>query len=112
MWPKNQMNWTERRAQNWESMILELCVTGMACQTRLLLHGIYEWREGGEAEKLSRNSRAWYRAIREETERLIISIARATRVVKGRLKGISACWTRGFTTALLECPNSLFVSVR
>jgi transposase len=40
MWLKNRVNWTEKEAQEWESMALERCVTGIAHEMRLVLQGI------------------------------------------------------------------------
>ena len=47
MWLKNRGNWTEKEARKWESMALERCVTGMAYEMRLVLQGIYEWKDVG-----------------------------------------------------------------
>jgi hypothetical protein len=43
MWLKNQVNWTEKEAQKWESMALERCVMGMDYEMRLVPLGIYGW---------------------------------------------------------------------
>jgi hypothetical protein len=52
MWLKSRANWTENESQKWESMALERCVTGMAYEMRLVLQGIYERKDAGEARKL------------------------------------------------------------
>ncbi|MFM8975965.1 MAG: hypothetical protein ACKOFN_09765, partial [Vulcanococcus sp.] len=45
MWLKNRANWTEKETHKWESMALERCVTGMAYEMRLVLQGIYQWKD-------------------------------------------------------------------
>jgi hypothetical protein len=71
MWLKNRVNWTEKEAQKWESMALEHCVTGMAYEMRLVLQGIYQWKDVGEARKLFGNWCAWVQAMRERTGELL-----------------------------------------
>jgi transposase len=112
MWLKNRVNWTEKEAQKWESMALERCVTGMAYQMRLVLQGIYERKDAGEARKLFRNWCAWVHAMRGQTGELLEPMARAARMVEGHLEGILAHWTRGLTTAFMEGLNSLFSAVK
>jgi hypothetical protein len=70
MWLKNRVNWTEKETQKWESMALERCVTGMAYEMRLVLQGIYQWKDVGEARKLFGNWCAWVQAMRERTGEL------------------------------------------
>ena len=64
MWLKKRVNWTEKESQKWESMALERCVAGMAYEMRLVLQGIYEWKDAEEARKLFRNWCAWVHAMR------------------------------------------------
>ena len=45
---QSRVNWTEKEAQKWESMALERCVTGMAYDLRLVLQGVYEWKDAAE----------------------------------------------------------------
>ena len=112
MWLKNRVNWTERETQKWESMALERCVTGMAYEMRLVLQGIYQWKDVGEARKLFGNWCAWVQAMRERTGELLEPMARAARMIEGHLEGILAHWTQGLTTAFMEGFNSLFSAVK
>ena len=112
MWLKNRVNWTEKEAQKWESMALERCVTGMAYEMRLVLQGIYQWKDVGEAKKLFGNWCAWVQAMRERTGELLEPMARAARMIEGHLEGILAHWTQGLTTAFMEGLNSLFSAVK
>ena len=112
MWLKNRTNWTEKETHKWESMSLERCVTGMAYEMRLVLQGIYQWKDVGEAKKLFGNWCAWVQAIREQTGELLEPMARAARMIEGHLEGILAHWTQGLTTAFMEGLNSLFSAVK
>ena len=112
MWLKNRVNWTERETQKWESMALERCVTGIAYEMRLVLQGIYQWKDVGEAKKLFGNWCAWVQAMREQTGELLEPMARAARMIEGHLEGILAHWTQGLTTAFMEGLNSLFSAVK
>jgi transposase len=112
MWLKNRVNWTEKETQKWESMALDRCVTGMAYEMRLVLQGIYERKDAGEARKLFRNWCAWVHAMRGQTGELLEPMARAARMVEGHLEGILAHWTRGLMTAFMEGLNSLFSAVK
>jgi transposase len=112
MWLKNRVNWTEKEAQKWESMALERCVTGMAYEMRLVLQGIYQWKDVGEARKLFGNWCAWVQAMRERTGELLEPMARAARMIEGHMEGILAHWTQGLTTAFMEGLNSLFSAVK
>ena len=112
MWLKNRVNWTEKEAHKWESMALERCVTGMAYEMRLVLQGIYQWKDVGEARKLFGNWCAWVQAMRERTGELLEPMARAARMIEGHLAGILAHWTQGLTTAFMEGLNSLFSAVK
>ena len=112
MWLKNRVNWTEKETQKWESMALERCVTGMAYEMRLVLQGIYQWKDVGEARKLFGNWCAWVQAMRERTGELLEPMARAARMIEGHLEGILAHWTQGLTTAFMEGLNSLFSAVK
>lgn len=112
MWLKNRVNWTEKEFQKWESMALERCVTGMAYEMRLVLQGIYQWKDVGEARKLFGNWCAWVQAMRERTGELLEPMARAARMIEGHLEGILAHWTQGLTTAFMEGLNSLFSAVK
>jgi transposase len=112
MWLKNRVNWTEKEAQKWESMALERCVTGIAYEMRLVLQGIYQWKDVGEARKLFGNWCAWVQAMRERTGELLEPMARAARMIEGHLEGILAHWTQGLTTAFMEGFNSLFSAVK
>jgi transposase len=112
MWLKNRVNWTEKEVQKWESMALERCVTGMAYEMRLVLQGIYQWKDVGEARKLFGNWCAWVQAMREQTGELLEPMARAARMIEGHLAGILAHWTQGLTTAFMEGLNSLFSAVK
>jgi len=112
MWLKNRVNWTEKEVQKWESMALERCVTGMAYEMRLVLQGIYQWKDVGEARKLFGNWCAWVQAMRERTGELLEPMARAARMIEGHLEGILAHWTQGLTTAFMEGLNSLFSAVK
>jgi transposase len=107
MWLKNRVNWTEKETQKWESMALERCVTGMAYEMRLVLQGIYQWKDVGEARKLLGNWCAWVQAMRERTGELLEPMDRAARMIEGHLEGILAHWTQGLTTAFMEGLNSL-----
>ena len=112
MWLKNRANWTEKETHKWESMSLERCVTGMAYEMRLVLQGIYQWKDVGEARKLFGNWCAWVQAMRERTGELLEPMARAARMIEGHLEGILAHWTQGLTTAFMEGLNSLFSAVK
>jgi len=112
MWLKNRVNWMEKEFQKWESMALERCVTGMAYEMRLVLQGIYQWKDVGEARKLFGNWCAWVQAMREQTGELLEPMARAARMIEGHLEGILAHWTQGLTTAFMEGLNSLFSAVK
>ena len=112
MWLKNRVKWTETETQKWESMTLELCVTGMAYQMRLVLQGIYERKDAEEARKLFRNWCAWVHAMRGQTVELLEPMARVARMIEGHLEGILAPWTRGLTTAFLGGLNSRFSAVK
>ena len=112
MWLKNRVNWTEKETQKWESMALERCVTGMAYEMRLVLQGIYQWKDVGEARKQFGNWCAWVQAMRERTGELLEPMARAARMIEGHLEGILAHWTQGLTTAFMEGLNSLFSAVK
>jgi len=112
MWLKNRVNWTEKETQKLESMALERCVTGMAYEMRLVLQGIYQWKDVGEAGKLFGNWCAWVQAMRERTGELLEPMARAARMIEGHLEGILAHWTQGLTTAFMEGLNSLFSAVK
>jgi transposase len=112
MWLKNRTNWTEKETHKWESMSLERCVTGMAYEMRLVLQGIYQWKDVGEAKKLFGNWCAWVQAMREQTGELLEPMARAARMIEGHLAGILAHWTQGLTTAFMEGLNSLFSAVK
>ena len=112
MWLKNRANWTEKETHKWESMSLERCVTGMAYEMRLVLQGIYQWKDVGEAKKLFGNWCAWVQAMRERTGELLEPMARAARMIEGHLEGILAHWTQGLTTAFMEGLNSLFSAVK
>ena len=83
MWLKNRVNWTEKETQKWESMALERCVTGMAYEMKLVLQGIYQWKDVGEARKLFGNWCAWVQAMRERTGELLEPMARAARMIEG-----------------------------
>ena len=48
-------------------MPLKLCVPGMSYEMRLVLQGIYEWKDFGVARKLFGNWCAWVRAMRQQT---------------------------------------------
>ncbi len=41
MWLQNLANWTEKEAQQWESIHLERFVMEMAYEMRLVLKGLY-----------------------------------------------------------------------
>ena len=112
MWLKNRVNWTEKETQKWDSMALERCVTGMAYEMRLVLQGIYQWKDVGEARKLFGNWCAWVQAMRERTGELLEPMARAARMIEGHLEGILAHWTQGLTTAFMEVLNSLSSAVK
>ena len=108
MWLKNRANWTEKETHKWESMSLERCVTGMAYEMRLVLQGIYQWKDVEVAKKLFGNWCAWVKAMREQTGELLEPMARAARMIEGHREGILAHWTQGLTTAYMEGLNSLF----
>ena len=112
MWLKNRTNWTEKETHKWESMSLERCVTGMAYEMRLVLQGIYQWKDVEVAKKLFGNWCAWVKAMREQTGELLEPMARAARMIEGHMEGILAHWTQGLTTAYMEGLNSLFSAVK
>ena len=112
MWLKNRANWTEKETHKWESMSLERCVTGMAYEMRLVLQGIYQWKDVEVAKKLFGNWCAWVKAMREQTGELLEPMARAARMIEGHMEGILAHWTQGLTTAYMEGLNSLFSAVK
>ena len=112
MWLKNRANWTEKETHKWESMSLERCVTGMAYEMRLVLQGIYQWKDVEVAKKLFGNWCAWVKAMREQSGELLEPMARAARMIEGHLEGILAHWTQGLTTAYMEGLNSLFSAVK
>ncbi len=96
----------------WDSTALKRCVTGMAYEMRLVLRGIYEWKDVEVARKLFGNWCAWVRAMRERTGELLEPMARVGRMIEGHLGGILAHWTQGLTTAFMEGLNSLFSAVK
>ena len=112
MWLKNRGNWTEKEAQKWESMALERCVTGMAYEMRLVLQGIYEWKDVVVARILFGNWCPWVQAMRAKTVELLKPMARAARMIESHLEGILTHWDRGLTTAFMEGLNSLFSAVK
>ena len=112
MWLKNRSNWTEKETHKWESMALERCVTGRAYEMRLVLQGIYQWKDVEVARKLFGNWCAWVKAMREQTGELLEPMARAARMIEGHMEGILAHWTQGLTTAYMEGLNSLFSAVK
>ena len=112
MWLKNRANWTEKETHKWESMSLERCVTGMAYEMRLVLQGIYQWKDAEVAKKMFGNWCAWVKAMREQTGELLEPMARAARKIEGHMEGILAHWTQGLTTAYMEGLNSLFSAVK
>jgi len=112
MWLKNRANWTEKETHKWESMALERCVTGMAYEMRLVLQGIYQWKDVEVAKKLFGNWCAWVKAMREQTGELLEPMARAARMIEGHMEGILAHRTQGLTTAYMEGLNSLFSAVK
>jgi hypothetical protein len=83
MWLKNRVNWTEKEVQKWESMALERSLTGMAYEMRLVLQGIYQWKDVVEARKLFGNWCAWVQPMRERTGELLEPMARAARMIEG-----------------------------
>jgi transposase len=93
-------------------MALERCVKGMAYEMRLVLQGICERKDLGEARKLFRNWCAWVQAMRGQTGELLEPMARAAGMVEGHLEGILAHWTRGLTTSFMEGLNSLFSAAK
>ncbi len=105
-----ELDWKE--TQKWESMTVERYVTGIAYQMRLVLQGIYERKDAGEARKLFGNRCAWVHAMRGPTGELLEPMARAALMVEGQFEGILAHWTRGLTTAFIEGLNSLFSAVK
>ena len=112
MWLKNRTNWTEKETHKWESMSLERCVTGMAYEMRLVLQGIYQWKDAEVAKKMFGNWCAWVKATREQAGELLEPMARAARMIEGHMEGILAHWTQGLTTAYMEGLNSLFSAVK
>jgi transposase len=109
---KNRANWTEKERQKWELMALERCVTGMAYEMRLVLQGIYERKDAGEASKLFRNWCACVHALRGLTGNLLEPMARKDQMREGQSEGILARWTRGMTIAFMEGLNRLFSTVK
>ncbi len=71
-------------------MPLERCVTGMAYEMRLVLQGIYEWKGGWVARKLSGAWCAWRQAMPVRARKLLESMARAARMIEGLLEGSTA----------------------
>ena len=55
MWRKNRVRGTKKETQKWMSIARELYVTGTAYELRLVLQGIYECKDLGDARKLFRN---------------------------------------------------------
>jgi transposase len=109
---KNRANWTEKETQKLESMALERCLTGMACEMRLVFQGIYQWKDVEVAKELFGNWCAKVKAMREQTGELLEPMARAARMIEGHMEGILAHWTQGLTTAYMEGLNSLFSAVK
>lgn len=89
---KNRVNWTDEESQKWESMALERCVTGMACEIRLVLQRIYAWRDTEAGRMLFRYWCAWVHAMWKLTGDLLEPIAHTARMIKGHLEGILAHW--------------------
>jgi transposase len=112
IWLKNRVNWTEKETQKWESMALERYVIGMACEMRLVLQGIYDWKGVGIARKLFANGCAWGQVMREQPGELLEPMAREVRMKERYLEGILVHWTRGLTTAFMEWLNSSFSAVK
>lgn len=81
---KNQVYWAEKEAQKWESIALERSVTEMAYQMRLVIQGVYEWKDVGGARKLFGNRCAWVRAMRGQTEEVVEPIVASRAVSWGR----------------------------
>jgi hypothetical protein len=67
----------------------------MAYEIRLVLHGIYEWKDVEEAWKLFGNWCAWVHSVRLQTGDLPESVTRDARLNKGRLLGFLAYWRQG-----------------
>jgi hypothetical protein len=78
----------------------------------MLLQGIDEWKDTGEAGKLFQNGCAWLHAMRKQTWESFEPMARAAWMVEGQLEGIFAHWTQRLTTAFMEGLNSLFSAVK
>jgi transposase len=112
MWLKNLVNWAKKEAQKWESMALERCVTGIAYDTWLMLQGINERKDTGDAAKLFRNWFNWMHAMLGQTGELFEPMARDAPIVKGHLEGILPHSTRGLMTTLTEGFNTLFPAVK
>ena len=88
-----------------ERLSFENVVWVGADEMRLVLQGIYEWKNVGEARKLFGSWCAWVQAMRERTGELLEPMARAARMIEGHLEGILAHWTQGLTTAFMEGLN-------
>jgi hypothetical protein len=87
------------------------CVKGMAYEMRLVLQGIYQWKDVEVTKKLFGNWCAWVKAMREQTGELLEPMARAARMIEGNMLGILAHYTQGLTTDYMEGLNSLFSGV-
>ena len=112
IWLKNRINWTDKQSQKWDSMAVDRCVMGMAYEMRLVLQGIYQWKDVGEAKKLFGNWYAWVQAMGERTAELLEPKVRVAWIIDEHLKGIFAYWIRELTTAFREGLNSLFSDIK
>jgi hypothetical protein len=90
IWLKNRVNCTEKETQKRESMVLERCVTGMACEMSLSLYGNYERKDAEKAGKLLREWCDWVHAMQGQSGELLEPIFRVVRIVEGYLEGIMA----------------------
>ena len=87
-------------------------MSGLAYEMRLVLQGIYQWKDVEVAKELFGNWCAWVKAMREQAGELPELMARAARMIEGHMGGILADWTRGLTTAYMEGLNSLVSAVK
>ncbi len=102
----------EKDALKWEQMALERCGTCVANQMRLMLQGIYKWKDVEEARKLSVKWCTWVPAIPEQTGELREPVVLVGRMVEGYFEGILVQNNYGLTNAFMNGLNRLFSVVK
>jgi hypothetical protein len=87
-------------------MALERWMTGMAYEIRLVLQGICQWKDVGEARKLFGKWCARVQAMRERTGELLEPMASAVRMIEGHVEGVLAHQIRELTNVFQSAIGS------